>query len=60
MVDPKSWQLAVAFLDDFDGVNADLTEELAQRIEDAIEDWLSDAERRRVIRRISRTTRHTA
>lgn len=45
MVDQKSWELAVAFLDDFERANADLTQELAQCIQDAVEDWLNAAER---------------
>lgn len=45
MVDPKSYELAEEFLDDFEPVKKDLIMELAQCIQDAIEDWLNAAVR---------------
>jgi len=52
MVDPKTYELAEAFLADFAPVsNAEtLTMELAQHIQNALEDWINDAEKRGLIK----------
>lgn len=45
MVDPKSYETAEYFLADFKPVPEVKTMELAQVIQDAIEDWIGDGER---------------
>ena len=44
MVDPKSYELAEYFLADFGKVPKKLTMQLAEYIQEAVEDWLGWAE----------------
>jgi hypothetical protein len=43
MVDPKSYELAEYFLDDFGPVVEAMKMQLAQAIQNAVEDWIADA-----------------
>jgi hypothetical protein len=43
LVDPKSYELAEHFLDDFGAVAEALKMQLAKVIQDAVEDWIADA-----------------
>jgi hypothetical protein len=40
MVDPKSYELAEYFLADFTGVTKEMTMQLAQNLQDEVEDWI--------------------
>lgn len=50
MVDPKSFELAEYFLADFTGVTPEMTMQLAQVIQDGLEDWLTVAQNDGAIR----------
>jgi hypothetical protein len=41
MFDPKCYELAEYFLEDYDDIADDVKDELAQEIQDAIENWLN-------------------
>ena len=49
MVDPKSYETAEAFLASWAGVDEALTMQLAQEIQDTIEDWINQAQRQGLI-----------
>ena len=44
MVDPKSFDLAEYFLADFTGVTPELTMQLAQEVQEVVEDFLTVAQ----------------
>ena len=50
MVDPKSFDLAEYFLADFTGVTPELTMQLAQEVQEVVEDFLTVAQNDGAIR----------
>jgi hypothetical protein len=50
MVDPKSFELAEYFLADFTGVTPEMIMQLAQNVQDEVEDWIRVAENDGAIR----------
>jgi hypothetical protein len=50
MVDPKSYELAEYFLQDFTGVTKEMTMLLAQEVQEVVEDFLTVAQNDGAIR----------